>query len=79
LLAVSVRNGIYYFQAIMPQPLLNDSASNYQTIRDFAAAVLIEQPVVGTADEVATQAITAQVRQVAARSQTPIATLNPLL
>lgn len=76
LLAVSVRGGIYYFQAIMPQPLLHDRDSHYQTIRDFSSAVLIEQPMPNMADDTATLAIAEQVIQVAARTKTPIVKLK---
>jgi hypothetical protein len=43
LLAVSLRKGILFFQAIQPQPLLYDSDSYLKTVQTFAAAVLIEQ------------------------------------
>ncbi len=44
LLAVSARAGSWYFQAILPQPLLHDHDSHQKTISEFAAAVLLEQP-----------------------------------
>jgi hypothetical protein len=50
LLAVTVRGGVSYFQAILPQPLLHDRDSHYQTVSEFAAAVLLEQPVTEVSD-----------------------------
>ncbi len=53
LLAVTARSGLWYFQAILPQPLLHDHDSHYKTMSEFAAAVLLEQPAthVGEANE----------------------------
>lgn len=50
LLAVTVRGGVSYFQAILPQPLLRDRDSHYQTVSEFAAAVLLGQPATEVSD-----------------------------
>lgn len=49
LLAVTLRGGIAYFQAIMPKAVLLDGDSHYQTMRNFSTAVLHDIPVAGVA------------------------------
>ncbi|MDD2775111.1 MAG: hypothetical protein PHU06_04070 [Gallionella sp.] len=44
LLAVSLRNGLLYFQVIAPPPLLRDKDSHLDAMRTFSAAVLVGQP-----------------------------------
>lgn len=44
LLAVAFRKGIFFFQAITPQPLLRDSDSHLNTLRAFSDAVLVRYP-----------------------------------
>lgn len=44
LLAVSARGGLWYFQAILPQPLLHDRDSHYKTVSEFTAVVLHDLP-----------------------------------
>jgi hypothetical protein len=77
LLAVSARRGIWYFQAILPQPLLHDCDSHYRTVSEFAAAVLLEQP--ATLDREADAAIINDVViGVAARAKIPTLLLSKL-
>lgn len=51
LLAISLRGGVLYFQAINPQPLLHDADSHYKTLREFSGAVLHHHPLSESADE----------------------------
>ena len=51
LMAVAARGGVVYFQAINPMPVLSDKESHYKTMSEFAAAVLVEQPLSGLSDE----------------------------
>lgn len=44
LLAVALRGGVWYLQAILPQPLLRDSDSHLKTISAFSALVLARHP-----------------------------------
>ena len=44
LLAVALRGGMLYFQALHPQPLLHDKDSHYKTVSEFSAAVLAQHP-----------------------------------
>jgi hypothetical protein len=46
LLAVALRGGMLYFQAINPQPLLYDSDSHLKTVSEFSAKVLAQHPCV---------------------------------
>lgn len=50
LLAISLRGGVLYFQAINPQPLLYDADSHLKTVRKFSEAVLALHPLIGTSD-----------------------------
>lgn len=51
LLAVALRGGMLYFQAINPQPLLRDADSHLKTLRDFSEAVLELHPLVPPTDD----------------------------
>lgn len=51
LLAITMREGILYFQAINPQPLIHDADSHYKTLHKFSASVLQHHPISGTPDE----------------------------
>lgn len=44
LLAAASRNGMLYFQAINPQPLLRDADSHIKSLREFSDAVLVLHP-----------------------------------
>lgn len=51
LLAITLRDGVLYFQAINPQPLIYDADSHYKTLREFSGAVLRQHPLSLPADE----------------------------
>lgn len=51
LLAVSLRDGMLYFQAINPQPLIYDADSDYKTLSEFSEAVLKHHPLTNPVDE----------------------------
>ncbi|MCR4303035.1 MAG: hypothetical protein NUV63_02250 [Gallionella sp.] len=51
LLAASLRDGILYFQAINPQPLIYDADSHYKTLSEFSGAVLKQHPPSTPADQ----------------------------
>lgn len=44
LLAITQRNGMLYFQAIAPRPLVRDRNSHFNTLMEFAHAVLANVP-----------------------------------
>lgn len=50
LLAASWRAGTWFFQAINPQPSLNDKNSNLHTLRAFSEAVLSQYPLTDPVD-----------------------------
>ncbi len=50
LLAVALRGGMLYFQAINPQPLLYDADSHLKTVREFSDKVMALHPLAGTSD-----------------------------
>jgi len=51
LLATSLRDGILYFQAINPQPLIYDADSHYKTLREFFVSAMMQHPRSTPADE----------------------------
>lgn len=65
LLAVAVRGGMSYFQAINPQPLLRDADSHYKTVREFSESVLQYHPLGGLGDEICAEQLRAAVDAVA--------------
>ena len=50
LLAVALRGGMLYFQAINPLPTQREEASQLRQLREFSAAVLLYHPVTELAD-----------------------------
>lgn len=44
LLAVTLRNNLLYFQALLPQPAAKDDNTPYKQIHDYALAVLVNMP-----------------------------------
>ena len=51
LLAIALRRGVLYFQAINPQPLLSDASGHLKTIQAFSDAVLVNRPLSAVSDE----------------------------
>ena len=51
LLAIALRGGVFYFQAINPQPLLRDADSHLKAVREFSDKVLALHPLAGLSDE----------------------------
>jgi hypothetical protein len=51
LLAVTLRDGMLYFQAINPQPLLHDADSHLKALREYSETVLQQHPHSEPADE----------------------------
>ena len=51
LLAITLRAGILYLQAINPRPLIYDADSHYKTLRAFSEAMLKQYPLSKSADE----------------------------
>lgn len=51
LLAITLRDGILYFQAINPRPLIYDADSHYKTLREFSGTVMKQHPPSKPADE----------------------------
>lgn len=64
LLAVGLRAGILYFQAINPQPLLKDADSHYETVRRFSEQVMVQlAPLAGNRDASLRTAVEAAAQQ----------------
>lgn len=67
LLAISLRKGTLYFQAIVSPPS-GDAASRLKSLRDYSEAVLAQLPVVDPADASDLEALRAAVPMVALQS-----------
>ena len=67
LLAISMRDGILYFQAVNPEPLKDDADSHYKTLRAFAESVLQQHPLSGSVDESGAENLHATVEAIATR------------
>jgi len=65
LLAIALRDGMLYFQAVNPKPLLRDADSHYKTLRDFSESVLQHHPLSEPADELGAEKLRAAVDTIA--------------
>ncbi len=65
LLAITLRNGMLYFQAITPHPLIRDQDSHLKTLMEFANAVLARIPATGDHDAALDERIVAAAQEVA--------------
>jgi hypothetical protein len=51
LLAIALRGGVLYFQAVNPKEKQHDSDGHYKTLHEFSESVLQHHPFSGPADE----------------------------
>jgi hypothetical protein len=65
LLAIALRGGMLYFQAVNPKPLLRDADSHYKTLREFSESVLQHHPLSEPADELGAEKLSGAVETVA--------------
>jgi hypothetical protein len=76
LLAIALRGGILYFQAVNPKPLLHDADSHYKTLREFSESVLQHHPLTEPADELGAEQLRAAVDTIAGQLQIAVKTLQ---
>ncbi len=76
LLAISLRGGILYFQAINPKPLKKAAESHYQTVHAFADIVMIKHPIIEAADEQTAERLRASVDAAAGPLMIAVSELN---
>ena len=67
LLAITLRNGMLYFQAIAPRPLVRDRDSHSNTLMEFASAVLVHLPAASKHDAALDARVVAAAQEVARR------------
>lgn len=77
LMALAVRGGVLYFQAINSMPVLSDQESHHRTISEFADAVLAEHPLHGAGDPGSAAALRAAVQVAASVRQIKVEELQP--
>lgn len=76
LLAVALRGGTLYFQAINPPPLLRDADSPLKSLREFSEAVLQQLPLPEHADGQGGGDLSAAVEAAAGRSHLVVKVLQ---
>jgi len=76
LLAIALRGGVLYFQAINRQPLLRDTDSQYKSLREFSESVLLHHPLSVPADEKAAEKLCAAVDMIAAQLKISVKVLQ---
>jgi hypothetical protein len=76
LLAIALRGGILYFQAVNPKPLLHDADSHYKTLREFSESVLQHHPLSDPADELWSEKLRSAVNTVAGELMIAVKTLH---
>lgn len=67
LLAIALRGGVMYFQAVNPKPKQHDADSNYKTLHEFSESVLQHHPFSGPVDEQGAGKLHASVDTIAAQ------------
>lgn len=76
LLAIALRGGILYIQAINPQPLIHDTDSHYKTLHEFSEVVLKLHPLAEPAEEPVAGKLRAAVDTIAAQLMISVKELN---
>ena len=76
LLAIALRGGVLYFQAVNPKPLLHDADSHYKTVREFSESVLLHHPFTAPADERGPEKLRAAVDTIAGQFQIAVKALQ---
>ncbi len=77
LLAVTLRGGELYFQAVNPKPSQRDAESHYRTLHDFSESVLQKYPASGTVDGSGAESLRAAVESTASPLQISVEILPP--
>jgi hypothetical protein len=77
LLAISMRGGILYFQAVNPKSKQHDAGSYYKTLHDFSESVLQHHSFSGPADEHGAEKLHKIVDSIAAQFMIVVNALPP--
>ncbi|MGA8863864.1 MAG: hypothetical protein WBM09_02735 [Gallionella sp.] len=77
LLAVTLRGGELYFQAVNPKPAQHNAESHYKTLHDFSESVLQKYPPSGTVDGSGAESLRAVVESIASPLQISVEVLPP--
>jgi hypothetical protein len=76
LLAIALRGGVLYFQAVNPKPLLRDADSHYKTLREFSESVLQHHPLSEPADALGAEKLRAAVDTIAGQLKIAVKVLQ---
>ncbi len=77
LLAVSLRGGELYFQAVNPKAQKQEAESHYKTLHEYSQSVLQNHPPAGSVDESGTESLRSTVEAIAAPLQISVEVLPP--
>ena len=76
LLAITLRSGMLYIQAINPQPSTGGADSQFNTVREFAEKILAKYPLVQAVDEPAAGLLTGAVEAAASQLKIVVTMLH---
>lgn len=76
LLAVTLRDGMLYFQGINPKPRQNDAHSNLSTLREYSETVLEHHPLSKPVDEQWARKLRESVETIAGQMQITVKALQ---
>ena len=77
MLAIALRGGVLYFQAVNPKPKQHDADSHYKTLHEFSESVLQHHPPAGSVDESGAESLRSTVEAIAAPLQISVEVLPP--
>lgn len=76
LLAIALRSGVLYFQAVNPKPLQRDTSSHYNTLREFSETAMQHHPLSEPADEREAEKLSGSVETVAGQLKIAVKVLQ---
>ena len=76
LLAIALRSGVLYFQAVNPKPLQGETGSHYKTLREFSDAAMQHHPLSEPVGEGVAEKISGSVETVAGQLKIAVKVLQ---
>jgi hypothetical protein len=76
LLAIALRGGVLYFQAVNPKPLQGDTGSHYKTLREFADTVMQQHPSSEPVDKEGARKLSSSVETIAGQLKIAVKVLQ---
>lgn len=76
LLAIALRGGVLYFQAVNPKSLRGDTGNRYKTLNEYSEAAMQHHPLSEPADEGGAEKLSGSVETVAGQLQIDVKVLQ---